>query len=570
MDNELKEKYLELANLIFPDVKETVNDLEKKYPKRNLPDGAFVTRFAPSPTGFLHTGALFTSLVNKKLALQTGGVFFLRIEDTDSKREVKGSIKLFTDELKKFGLSPMEGILSETEETGEYGPYKQSNRADIYRICAKYLIEKGRAYPCFCTPEMLSATHDAQEKSKIVPGYYGVYAKCRNISVDESIERIKKGEKYILRFRSNGSHLKKTFFIDGCRGKIEIAENDQDIVLIKSDGLPTYHFAHVCDDHFMRTTHVIRGEEWIPSVPIHLELFNAMNFDIPTYIHIPLIMIKDGNSKRKLSKRKDKEAAVSYFLQAGYPTDAVIEYLMTLANSDYEMWRNKNKDKDISEFTFKLNKMSSAGSLLDIMKLNDISKEIIAKMDSKELLDNVLCWAKEYDNYTYDKINSNLDYSKKMFALERDGAKKIRKDIYKWEDIMPTFFYFFDDLYNKDIEENGYNFDYLVNDGNQEIKIDSNFTKKMLKLYIEKYDFSLDKEAWFEQVKECASEVDLCTDMKEYKQNKDKYTGSTSDFAGAIRIAITNRKNTPDIYSIMQILGRDEVIIRLKSTLDKI
>ncbi len=564
MDKEYERKCFELAHYIFPDVSETVDDLEIRYKERNLKEGAIVTRFAPSPTGFLHTGALFTTLVDKLLALQSEGTYYLRIEDTDSKREVKGSVKLFTDELKKFGLLPEEGVIAENKEVGEYGPYKQSNRREIYRICAKHLVEKGLAYPCFCTPEMIDATRKNQEANKIVPGYYGVYAKCRNISIDEAIERVKNGEEYILRFRSNGSHLNKTSFVDAGRGKIELAQNDQDVVLIKKDGLPTYHFAHIVDDHFMHTTHVVRGEEWIPSTPIHIDLANAMGFEPFTYVHVPLIMIKDGNSKRKLSKRKDKEAAVSYFLSAGYEKEAMIEYLMTLVNSDFESWRSKNKDANIFDFKFKVDKMSSSGSLLDIPKLNDISKEVIAKMDSKTLIVKLLAWAQEYNKELYERLMSDIEYTKKVFSLERDGQAKVRKDIYKWEDILKTFFYFWEDLYKKDIEEKGYNFEYNLN---PDTKLTKEITNKILDMYAKVYNKDDDKDTWFANLKECAKQMGLCTDMKEYKQNKDKYIGSVADFAGIIRVAITNRTNSPDIYQVMQILGYDNVISRIKGAI---
>ena len=562
MDEILKAKYEELANLIFPDVTETVEDLEKRYPERSLKEGACVTRFAPSPTGFLHTGALFTSLVNKKLAHQTGGVFFLRIEDTDRKREVKDSVKDLTTQMNEFNISPDEGVVSEGKESGEYGPYTQSKRVDIYRICAKHLVLKGLAYPCFCTPEMLQKTHDYQEEHKIVPGYYSVYAKCRNISVDEYIERIKNGEKYILRFRSNGSHLKKVSFKDGIKGKIEIAQNDQDVVIIKSDGLPTYHFAHVCDDHFMRTTHVIRGEEWVSSVPIHLELFYAMGFKAPVYVHLPNVMILDGNSKRKLSKRKDKEAAVSYFLKSGYPVESVNEYLLTIINSDFENWKRANKMVSNDEFEMKLKKINTSGALFDNVKLNDVSKEVISRMNSDEVLNAVLEWSKEYNEEVYSVISKDLSYSKKIFALERDGAKKIRKDIYKWEDIMDTFFYFFDEYYKNDIKD-GYDF-----------KIDNKLTKEVissvLENYIKVYDENNDKDEWFSNMKELAEKKGFCTNMKEYKENPDNFVGSIADFSDIIRIAITNRHNTPDIYSIMQILGKDKVISRFEEAKDNI
>lgn len=545
-----------LADLIYPDITETIEDLEKKYPERDLKQGACVTRFAPSPTGFLHTGALFTSLVNRQIAKQSDGVFFLRIEDTDKKREVEGSAELLVEQMNTFGIIPDEGVISDTEEKGNYGPYIQSKREKIYKICAKYLIEKGLAYPCFCTSEMLQATHDMQERNKIQTGYYSVYARCRNISIDESIDKVKAGQSYIIRFRSNGSHLKKVTFIDAIRGKIELPENEQDIVIIKSDGLPTYHFAHAVDDHFMRTTHVMRGEEWIPSTSIHIQLFNALGFKVPTYAHFPSVMIQDGTSKRKLSKRKDKEAAVSYFIDAGYPVDSIIEYLLTIINSDYEPWRVKNPSANKYDFKVRLEKMNSAGALFDIDKLNDVSKEVIAKYDSKKILDDVLIWSKKYDTKLYELISKDLSYSQKVFALERDGAKKIRKDLVKWEDIMPTYFYFFHDLFIEDINKNGYSFEQ-----------DTQLVKSALTNYLKVYNQDDDKDTWFSKVKQCAHDLNYCTNMKEYKQNPEGYVGSIADFTEIIRIAIANRKNTPDIYSIMQILGYENVVKRFENVL---
>ena len=555
------EKNKELANLIFPEITETVEDLEKKYPKRILKEGAKVTRFAPSPTGFLHTGALYTLFVNKKIAEQSEGIFYLRIEDTDKKREVEGSVFRFTEELKSFGINLKEGVISKDEELGEYGPYTQSKREIIYKICVKYLIEKGLAYPCFCTPEMSAKTREFQENNKIIPGYYSVYAKCRNISIDESIERIKNGEDYIIRFRSSGSHLRKVSFIDGIRGKIDIAENNQDIVLIKADGIPTYHLAHVVDDHFMRTNLIIRGEEWIPSVPIHLELFKAMDFEQVEYAHVSAVMVQDGVSKRKLSKRKDKEAAVSYFLEAGYPKETIIEYLLTIINSDYEPWRMKNPLANNEEFVVRLSKMNVAGALFDIVKLNDVSKELISKMTSKEILESVLSWSKEYDNELYELLNKDLEYSLKIFGLERDNVKKIRKDIVKWEDVKEQFFYFFDELYVNELNKNGYEFDCIKTP--DETKISKELVKKSIESYIKNYNHNLDKQEWFNKLKEIAGDLGFCTDMKEYKQNPDKYIGSVADYASIIRIGITNRHNTPDIHSIMQILGEDKVLNRL-------
>ena len=413
---------------------------------------------------------------------------------------------------------------------------------------------------------MIAETKESQEKGKVVPAYYGVYAKCRNISVDESIQRVKSGERFVTRFRSSGSHLKKISFIDEIRGKIEMAQNDLDIVIIKADGLPTYHFAHVVDDHFMRTTLVTRGEEWLPSAPVHIELFKAMGFEVPKYAHFSNVMKKDGDSKRKLSKRKDPEAAVSFFLKEGYPVDSVIEYILTLINSDFEPWRIKNPNADKFEFEVKLKKMGTSGALFDIVKLNDVSKEIIAKMNSQEVLDNVLEWSKKYNSKVYDLISKDKEYSRKIFALERDGAKKIRKDIIKWEDVTNIFFYFFEELFEKDIKENEYEFDFLK--GNS--KVDSNMTKKVLELYINSYDEKLEKDEWFNNVKEQANKLGFCTDMKEYKQNPDKYIGSTADYTTIIRIALTNRHNSPDIYQIMQLLGKDETIRRLEKAKENI
>ncbi|MDF2865483.1 MAG: glutamate--tRNA ligase [Clostridia bacterium] len=554
------EKYIELSNLMFPEINNTVEDLENKYPKRNI-EGA-VTRFAPSPTGFLHTGALFTSLVNKRIAEQTGGIFYLRIEDTDKKREVDGSVTLLTSEMKKFGILPNEGVMSDTEELGKYGPYTQSQREEIYKICAKHLVSLGLAYPCFCTSEMLNVTREMQEKNKQIPGYYGIYARCRNISVEEMIERVKSGENYIVRMKSSGSHLKKVSFNDLIRGKIEIAENDQDIVIIKSDNLPTYHFAHVVDDHFMRTTHVMRGEEWIPSVPIHLELFAKMGFELPKFAHFPSIMVQDGTSKRKLSKRKDKEAAVSFFLKGGYPVEAVIEYLLSVINSDYEPWRIKNQDKDMFEFTVRLEKMNSAGALFDMFKLNDISKEYIAKLSSKELLDKILIWAKEYNIEIFNLLNLDLEYSLKMLGIERDNVKKIRKDLVKYEDVLTSFVYFFEQKFEENLQ-NGYNFEYTD-------KINKDLVKQVLNKYLEVYNHNDDKELWFSGIKSVAESLGFCTDMKEYKLNPEKYIGNVSDIAGIVRISITNRKNTPDIYAIMQVLGESKVKDRINSCIRNI
>lgn len=551
-------KYEKLANLIFPDITETIEDLEKRYPERSLKEGAEVTRYAPSPTGFLHTGALFTSLINKKIADQTGGVFYLRLEDTDTKREVEGSAKDVLEGLEAYRLTPVEGLSKNGESIGNYGPYRQSEREKIYKICAKELVRKGLAYPCFCTSDDLDKLRSMQEKEKIRPGYYGQFARCRNNSVDEMIERVERGDKYIVRLRSGGSHLKKTAYTDKIRGKIEQAQNDQDIVIIKSDNLPTYHFAHAVDDHFMRTTLVIRGEEWIASVPLHLELFYMLGFKPVKYAHVPTIMKLDGESKRKLSKRKDPEAACSYFLEVGYPTEAMIEYLLTIINSDFEPWRKQNKDKDISEFEVRLNKMNVAGALFDIMKLNDISKNIIGEMSTDTLFYKVNKWAEKYSKEVKDLINSDKDYFKQILGIERDNVVKVRKDFAKYEDILPSISYMYNDRFEKDIQA-GYN--YAENLSKEDIK-------QIISKYLDIIDISVSKDEWFDSLKKFTDSIGFCSNMKEYKQNKEMYKGSIADVSGVIRVAITNRQNTPDIYSIMNVLGIEEVKRRLSIAID--
>lgn len=553
-------KLEELANVIFPEINQTVEDLEIKYPKRDLPEGAEVTRFAPSPTGFLHTGALFTSLVNRKIAVQTGGIFYLRIEDTDQKREVEGSIKCLTEEMMIYDITPMEGAMSDTLESGNYGPYKQSEREEIYKICAKYLVLSGLAYPCFCSSEDMDLMRSSQEKNKVRPGYYGSFARCRNNSIDEIITKINNGEKYVLRFRSPGSHMRKVAFVDRVRGRIEQAENDTDIILIKSDGLPTYHLAHIVDDHFMRTTLAIRGEEWVASVPLHLDLFKAMNFEPINYAHLPTIMVNDGQSKRKLSKRKDPQAAVSFFISEGYLVQAVIEYLLTVINSDYEPWRRENEEVNALDFVVKLDKMSVAGALFDMDKLIDISKNIIGKMSSTEVLEKLISWAKEYDKDFLEILEKDLDYAKSFLAIERDSATKVRKDFAKMSDIKPNVFYFFNELFEKDIKEKGYEF-------GENINLDN--AKALLKEYLVNHDTNCDKDIWFNNLKDFADKNGYCSNMKEYKQNKEAYKGSIADVAGIIRVAITNRQNTPDIYSIMKVLGDNEVKARIEKVLGK-
>ena len=549
--------YKDLADLIFPNAKD-ISYYEEKYPERNLKEGAIVTRFAPSPTGFVHIGGLYQSAIAKKLANQTEGVFFLRIEDTDQKREVENAIKDIVTSLKDFGLEPDEGMISETEGKGNYGPYKQSQRKEIYQAYAKYLIEQGKAYPCFCTPEEGEELRAKQEAAKIRPGYYGVWAKCRNVTVGEAIERIKNGEKYIVRFKSPGREDRKIKHHDAIKGNVDFPENDQDIVIIKADGLPTYHFAHAVDDHLMRTTHVIRSDEWLSSVPLHLQLFHELGFKAPKYAHISPIMKNDNGGKRKLSKRKDPEAAVSYYKEQGIPTDAVKEYLLNIANSTFENWRRANPDKKMEEFDFQLNKMSVSGALFDMIKLLDIGKTVISKMTAEEVYEKALDWANEFDSELVEMLK-NKEYALKVFGIER-GNKKPRKDIAKWSDVKENIEYMYDDKFYSKTQEYPY-----------QVISDKESIEKILKLYIEKYyDVNDDKQTWFDKIKELSVEMGYAGEVKEFKANPGKYKAHVGDVSTVLRVALTSRTNTPDMYEIMKVLGKETIEKRFEKAIENL
>ena len=537
--------YKELANLIFPEAR-PISYYEEKYPERGLEEGAIVTRFAPSPTGVMHVGGLYQGLIAKKLAEQTKGVFFLRIEDTDQKREVENGIKGIVESLKEFGIEPDEGMTSETEEIGKYGPYKQSLRKEIYQSYAKYLIEQGKAYPCFCTQEELNQIREKQEAAKIRPGYYGIWAKCRGLTVEEMAKKIEAGDEYIIRLKSPGREDRKIKHKDIIKGNVEFPENDQDVVIIKGDGLPTYHFAHAVDDHLMHTTHVIRSDEWLSSVPLHLQLFQVLGFRAPKYAHIAPIMKNDDGNKRKLSKRKDPEAAVSYYAEEGIPKEAVKEYLLNIANSTFENWRRANPEKPIEEFNLQLNKMSVSGALFDMVKLLDVSKIVISKMSAKEVYNNSLEWAKKQDNELAELLGNQKDYSIKVFGIER-GTKKPRKDISKWSDVKENISYMYNELFEKDKSE----YQYQVINNKEEIE-------KILDLYITKYyNPQDDKQTWFDKIKELAGEMGYAKEVKEFKANPNAYKAHVGDVSTVIRVALTKRTNTPDMYEIMQVLGKD-------------
>lgn len=548
--------YKDLADAIFPNAKD-IKYYEEKYPKRDLPKGAMVLRVAPSPTGNVHIGTIYQALIAKKLAKQTGGVFFLRIEDTDQKREIEGGISQIIQTLKDFDLEPDEGMISETEEKGAYGPYKQSKRMEIYQAYAKYLIEQGKAYPCFCTPEELDEIRAKQEAAKIRPGYYGAWAKCRTITVEESLKRIEAGEEYIIRFKSPGREDRKIKHKDVIKGNVDFPENDQDIVIIKSDGLPTYHFAHAVDDHLMGTTHVTRGDEWLSSVPLHLQLFQELGFKAPKFAHTPTLLKNDNGNKRKISKRKDPEAAASYYQEVGIPSLAVKEYLLNIGNSSFENWKRQNKDASIDDFNFQLNKMSVSGALFDMVKLQDVSKIVISRYTAEEVYEQAYNWAKKYDEELV-KLLEDKEYSLNVLGIER-GNKKPRKDIAKWSDVKENIEY----MYDKEFLSKSQNYEYqVIND-----KDDVN---KILTLYMEKYyNENDDKQTWFDRIKELAGEMGYAKEVKEFKANPDMYKAHVGDVSTVLRIALTGRANTPDMYEIMQVLGKDSILKRFKKAIEE-
>ena len=543
--------YKELADLIFPNAKE-ISYYEEKYPRRNLPEGAIVTRFAPSPTGFVHIGGLYQALAARTSAKKTGGVFFLRVEDTDQKREIENGITGIVNSLKDFDMEPDEGMISETESKGEYGPYIQSLRKDIYQAYAKYMIEQGKAYPCFETPEEGEERIKRQEAAKVRTGYYGVWAKYRNLSLEEMAEKIKAGVPYIIRFKSNGREDRKIKHKDIIKGNVDFPENDQDIVIIKADGLPTYHFAHLVDDHLMGTTHVIRSDEWLSSVPLHLQLFQEAGFKAPKYAHIAPIMKNDNGNKRKLSKRKDPEAAVSYYKEIGVPSLAVKEYLLNIANSGFENWRRQNPNASMNEFDFQLNKMSVSGALFDMTKLFDVSKIVISRYTAQEVYDESMKWAQKYDDELV-QILSDKEYSLRVLGIER-GNVKPRKDIAKWSDVKENIIYMYDEKFINEKIDYPYQ---TIND-----KEDIN---KILDLYIEKYyNENDDKQTWFDKIKELSGSLGYAKEVKEFKANPEMYKAHVGDVSTVLRVALTGRTNTPDMYEIMQVLGKESIIKRFE------
>ena len=557
--------YNYLAELLFPNIKTTPEDIEARYPRRELPEGAKVTRFAPSPTGFVHFGGLFPSTVAERLAHQSGGVFYLRIEDTDAKREVEGAAEGLIKTLARYGIEFDEGaILDETgkiSDKGAYGPYKQSARGELYQTFAKQLVREGKAYPCFTTEEELDELQQLDKKAEIKNTDWQAEAEKRraemlarrNFTIEEVEEHIRAGHPFVIRILADGDVEKKVKFTDLVKGNIEIPENDEDFVLLKSDGIPTYHFAHAVDDHLMGTTHVVRGEEWLPSLAKHLQLFRYLGFKLPKYMHISQIMRLDENgNKKKLSKR-DMGANMDDYTRMGYCPEAVCEYIMTLLNSNYEEWHMQNPDKHYKEFPFNIKKMSVSGCLFDFNKLNDVSKNVISKMDAADVTEKVTVWAKEFDSAFGAALESDKAFAEKIFAIGR-GGKKPRKDLATWADAKPYMGFFYDEFFA--IEDK-----YPENFDVADIKV-------TLEKFAETYDENDDMNTWFDKVKAIADSLGFASDMKAYKATPEAFKGNVADISMFIRVAVTGKQNAPDLYTVMQIIGRDATLARIAKMIE--
>lgn len=547
-----------LAELLFPDIDKSPEDYEKLFPERDLPEGAMVTRLGPSPTGFIHLGNLYGAFVDERLAHQSGGVFYLRIEDTDDKRYVEGAVEAIITSLEFFGIDFDEGALLNGEK-GCYGPYFQSRRGDIYQCYAKELVSKGLAYPCFLTEDELSDIRAAQEAAKETTGIYGKYAeKSRSLSFDEIRANIDAGMPYVIRLKSSGNHqlpsdeIRHIHVEDAVRGTLSMPENDQDIVILKANGIPTYHFAHVIDDHLMRTTHVIRGEEWLMSLPIHVELFEKLGFDMPVYCHTAQLLKLDNGNKRKLSKRKDPELSLDYYRQEGYHPQALKEYLLTILNSNFEEWRIENPEADADEFRFSTEKMSGGGALFDLDKLNDISKEVLVKLPARELCTFMTEWAKAFRPDLLSSFKDNGNYLEKILNLGRTGPKP-RKDLIYASQIFDFISYFFDDYFS------------IIDSIPENVSDEDAVT--ILTRYLETYDHSDDQSQWFEKIRSIGEDLGYAAKPKDYKKNPDQYKGHVGHVSTVIRIAVTGRSQSPDIWEIQQILGEDRTRERISSLL---
>ena len=557
--------YKYLAQLLFPNVTETPEDVEKRYPPRVLPEGAKVTRFAPSPTGFVHFGGLFPTTVGERLAHQSGGVLFLRIEDTDAKREIPGAAEALINTLAHYGIHFDEGAILDRDgkvsDHGAYGPYKQSLRAPIYHVYAKALVEKGLAYPCFTTEEELEALAKVDRKAEIKAKDWHVDAEAqkaqmlaqREFTVEQVEAELAAGHPFVLRILADGNPEKKTPFTDLVKGKLEIPENDEDFVLLKSDGIPTYHFAHAVDDHLMGTTHVIRGEEWLPSLAKHIQLFRYLGFRLPKYLHIAQIMRLDENGNKKKFSKRDMGANLEDYKRMGYAPECICEYIMTLLNSNYEEWHKQNPDKPYTDFPFNIKKMSSSGCLFDFDKLNDVSKNVISRMSADEVYAKVTEWSRQFDSELYSLLSADADYAKSIFAIGR-GGKKPRKDFAVWADVKPYLSFFYDPLFTVEA------------DALEAVKaFDGATVLAILDEFTEGYDPADDMNVWFEKVKAIAASHGFATDMKAYKADPEAYVGSVADVSMFLRVAVTGRLNAPDLYTVMQIIGKERTLARLAS-----
>lgn len=546
------------ADILFPNIKLSADDLIKKYPSRILSTNAKVTRFGPSPTGFLHIGGVFAALVSERLAHQSGGIFILRIEDTDKSREVDGGVTQIVKALDEFDVGIDEGLHLDGKETGEYGPYRQSERLNIYKTFAKFLIEKNCAYPCFCTKDELETLKKRQESEKIRPGYYGKWARHRNLTFEEIDKKIKNGENFVIRLKSDIISEDSFMFLDLIKGNVSVTENENDVVLMKADGYPTYHFAHVIDDYLMGTTHVIRGDEWLSSLPIHLQIFKFIEKRAPFYGHLSPILKLDNGCKRKLSKRKDLEASIDFYSQKGYPRASIIEYLLNIANSDFEDWRKNNPNVPNTDFLIKLERFSKSGALFDTNKLNNISKEVISKMSAEEVFKNTLQWADSYDKEFALSLIKDKEYYIKIFSIER-GGNNPRKDISSWSEIKDSVSFFF----KLPID----NPDYKIVD-----LYPSHLKKKEIKeligAYVTYYKEQSSQELWFKDLKKFSEKNGFAINMKDFKENPEKYRGIVGDVAMILRVAVTGRTKTPDLYEIMKVMGKDAVLNRLTRQYD--
>ena len=552
------DNYIELADILFGNENlKTPEEYEELYPYRKLSGKAEVTRLAPSPTGFIHLGNLYSALADERIAHVRDGVFYLRIEDTDAKRKVDGAVELVIDSLKYFGIEFDEGAgLDDDAPVNVYGPYIQSERKEIYHTYAKELVSKGLAYPCFCTEEELEAIRNAQEDAKELTGYYGKYAVWRDKSLDEIKEALSAGKEYVLRLRSQGTPDKEFEFEDEIKGKVNLPENIHDVVILKKDGIPTYHFAHAVDDHLMRTTLVIRGTEWLASVPTHVELFNALGFKLPKYAHTAHMMKTDPETggKRKLSKRSDPEMSLEFYKKDGYHPQCIKVYLLTLLNSDFEEWHRNNPDSDINEFPFSVKKMNNSGALFDMDKLENICKNELSQLSEEEVYEFLKTWADEYDS---DKSAKYFEDKEKMLEVLRlymgVGQKRRRKDFVNARRATELISFFFEE------EENEAD----------EFRQQPDIRNAILKDYLENFDYNDDNSQWFDKLKIIAEKNGFATDRKDFKENPDKYNGETSDVAEVVRIAVTGRANTPDLWGIIHILGEDKMRERITKAMER-